>query len=123
MIASGGLIEWAEYLGHLYGTPREPLEKAAEAGRIVLLDIDVQGARQVMKELPDAITVFIDPPGGEVSVLQERLASRGTDSPRQRSRRIEMARIEFEQRDQAFDKLLHARYLVEKLTQEWTWAS
>ncbi len=98
LIQTGGLIEWAEYVGHLYGTPREQLERTIDAGRIALLDIDVQGGRQVMEHYPDAVTIFIDPPGGDMAVVEQRLKGRGTDSPRQQARRIERARQEFQQR-------------------------
>lgn len=96
LIDAGGLVEWAEYVGHLYGTPRRPLEKAIDAGRVMLLDIDVQGGRQVMEHYPDAVTVFIEPPGGDMKVVCERLSGRGTDSPDQQAKRIERARQEIE---------------------------
>jgi len=98
LIQTGGFVEWAEYVGHLYGTPREQLQRTIDAGRIALLDIDVQGGRQVMKQCPDAVTVFIDPPGGDMSVVEKRLKERGTDSPQQRARRLEQARQELQQR-------------------------
>ena len=99
LIQTGGLIEWAEYVGNLYGTPREQLARTIDAGRIALLDIDVQGGRQVMEQYPDAVTIFIEPPGGDMAVVEERLKGRGTDSPQQQARRIEQARLEFQQRE------------------------
>jgi guanylate kinase len=97
-ITSGGLVEWAEYVGQLYGTPREPLEEAINAGKVVVLDIDVQGARRVIEQYPNPITIFIDPPGGDLSVVEQRLQGRATDSPEQRARRLERAREELEAR-------------------------
>jgi len=97
-IASGGLVEWAEYVGELYGTPREPLEEAVGDGHVVVLDIDVQGARNVMQQYPQAITIFIDPPGGNLDVVEKRLEGRGTDSPEVCARRLARAREELKDR-------------------------
>ena len=97
-IAAGGLIEWAEYVGELYGTPREPLEEQVNDGLVVVLDIDVQGARSVMQEYPEAITIFIDPPGDGLDVAEKRLEDRGTDSAEVRARRMERAREELKDR-------------------------
>jgi len=97
-IEAGGLVEWAEYVGQLYGTPRAPLEEAVRSGRTVVLDIDVQGARRVMVEYPDATTFFIDPPGDGLAVVEQRLLNRGTDTPQQCARRMERAREELRDR-------------------------
>lgn len=97
MVADEDFAEWAEYIGELYGTPRDPLDKAVNDGLVVLLDIDVQGGRQVMEKYPEATTIFIGPPRGDMSIIERRLEARGTDSPEQRARRIERARHEVEQ--------------------------
>jgi guanylate kinase len=70
----GGLLEWAEVFGNYYGTPRDPVEKHLAAGRLVLLEIDVQGAIQVKKQLPDCFAMFVTPPSEEE--LLSRLRSR-----------------------------------------------
>ena len=97
-IAAGGLIEWAEYVGELYGTPREPLEEQVNDGLVVVLDIDVQGARSVMQEYPEAITIFIDPPGDGLEEAAKRLEGRGTDSAEVRARRMERGEEELKDR-------------------------
>jgi guanylate kinase len=77
MIAENRLLEWAEVFGQYYGTPAEPVRRALAAGRTVLLEIDVQGARQVRRAMPDAAFVLIVPPDDEE--LRRRLAGRGTE--------------------------------------------
>jgi guanylate kinase len=74
MVEAGEFLEWAEVFGNYYGTARSALEHAREKGRDLLLDIDVQGALQIMKELPDAASIFILPPSPEV--LEMRLRNR-----------------------------------------------
>ncbi|MFH0825170.1 MAG: guanylate kinase, partial [Pseudomonadota bacterium] len=74
----GGFLEWKEVHGNLYGTPAEPIERALEAGRSIILDIDVEGAKEVFKKMPDAVGIFISPP--DLSVLEQRLRCRATDS-------------------------------------------
>ena len=78
LVESDGLLEWAEVHGELYGTPRGNLEAARRAGRSLLLDIDVQGARQVRERTPEAVLVFLLPPSGPE--LLRRLRSRGSES-------------------------------------------
>ena len=92
MIAEGELVEWAEVHGHLYGTPRENLEEAGSQGQHVVLDIDAQGARQLRETVPAAVQIFILPPSGEA--LVRRLASRGTEEPRQVIHRLQNAKAE-----------------------------
>jgi len=74
MIAAGDFLEWAEVFGNYYGTAVSALEHAKEAGKDLLLDIDVQGAGQVMKKMPEAVSIFIIPPSPQV--LEMRLRSR-----------------------------------------------
>jgi guanylate kinase len=74
MITAGEFLEWAEVFGNYYGTARSALTHAMEHGKDLLLDIDVQGAMQVMKKLPEAVSIFIMPPSP--NVLQMRLRSR-----------------------------------------------
>ncbi|MFW6201593.1 MAG: guanylate kinase [Gemmatimonadota bacterium] len=93
MIECGELVEWAEVHGERYGTPRGAIEAALERGRTVVLDIDIQGARQIRRAFPeDAVLIFVLPPSGEE--LNRRLAGRGTESEVERRRRIVNARRE-----------------------------
>ncbi|MPM51295.1 Guanylate kinase [bioreactor metagenome] len=99
MIASDGLLEWAEVHGAArYGTPRRPVDDAVAAGRTVILEIDLQGARQVRENCPDAFFVFLAPPSPEE--LIRRLQGRGTETPQQQARRLETARTEMAARDE-----------------------
>ena len=93
LIANGALLEWAVVHGvQRYGTPRAPVMQALAAGRPALLEIDLQGARQVKASLPDARFVFLAPPSWQE--LVRRLVGRGTESAAQRERRLETARAE-----------------------------
>ncbi len=85
----GDLLEHAEVYGRYYGTPREPVEEALRQGLSVVLDIDVQGARQVQRSHPAAVTVFILPPS--VETIRQRLDARGTDSAEVIARRVREA--------------------------------
>ena len=89
MVEDGGFLEWAEIFGQRYGTPREPVEGALSAGRDVLVEIDVQGARQVRQAQPDAFMLFLKPPSLEE--LERRLRSRGTETDEQIRRRLTKA--------------------------------
>jgi guanylate kinase len=98
MVARGDLLEWAEYAEHLYGTPRAPVETAVADGRIVVLDIEVQGALQVRDQDPDALLVFLSPPSFDE--LERRLRSRGTEQEESDlARRLEIAHREVAERD------------------------
>jgi guanylate kinase len=93
LIAQGALLEWATVHGvYRYGTPRAPVLQALAAGRPALLEIDLQGARQVRENWPDARFVFLAPPSWEE--LIRRQVGRGTESAVQRERRLETARAE-----------------------------
>jgi guanylate kinase len=94
MVAAGELLEWAEFAGNLYGTPRAQVEGYLAQGIPVLLKIDIQGARQVRAAMPDARLVFLAPPTFEE--LARRLAGRGTEDPDMIKRRLEHAREEME---------------------------
>jgi guanylate kinase len=92
MIAAGELLEHATYGKHRYGTPRQPVEATLTAGVPALLEIDLQGARQVKAVLPDVFRVFLTPPSWDE--LARRLAARGTESPEIAAARLERARLE-----------------------------
>ena len=87
MVAAGEFLEWAEVYGELYGTPLAPVRAALDAGRDVLLELDIQGAVQVKEAVPEAVLVFIETPS--MKDLSERLRERGTEDPETRARRIE----------------------------------
>lgn len=92
LVSSGGFLEWAGYSGHKYGTPKAPVLKRLAAGQSVLLEIDLAGARQIRKSMPEAIMVFLFPPSW--SELENRLRGRGTESEATIARRLERARAE-----------------------------
>ncbi|MFC6883010.1 guanylate kinase [Actinomadura yumaensis] len=92
LVAEGELLEWAEFAGNRYGTPRRPVEERLARGEPVLLEIDLQGARQVRRSMPDARLVFLAPPSWEE--LVRRLTGRGTEPPEVIERRLDAARVE-----------------------------
>jgi guanylate kinase len=93
LIADNALLEWAVVHGVArYGTPRAPVDEALAAGRLALLEIDLQGARQVRERMPDAFFCFLAPPSWDE--LVRRLVGRGTESAEERARRLESARLE-----------------------------
>ncbi|MBB6334645.1 guanylate kinase [Schaalia hyovaginalis] len=93
LIASDGMLEWATVHGrHRYGTPRGPVEEALARGERVLLEIDLDGARQVRASMPQAQFVFLAPPSWDALVA--RLVGRGTEDEEERLRRLETAKIE-----------------------------
>jgi guanylate kinase len=92
LIANGELLEWAEFAGNRYGTPRTAVLERLEAGEPVLLEIDLQGARQVRESMAEAQLVFLAPPSWEE--LVRRLTGRGTEPPEVIERRLDAAKIE-----------------------------
>ncbi|MET0998925.1 MAG: guanylate kinase [Marmoricola sp.] len=93
MISADELLEWAVvHRGARYGTPRRPVEEALAEGRPALLEIDLQGARQVRERMPEALFVFLAPPSWEE--LVRRLVGRGTEDAAERERRLETAKQE-----------------------------
>ncbi|RRC96168.1 guanylate kinase [Schaalia canis] len=93
LLRNDGLLEWAQVFGgNRYGTPRGPVEEHLAAGRPVLLEIDLEGARQVRLAMPEAQLVFLAPPSWEE--LERRLIGRGTETPEQQQRRLTTARTE-----------------------------
>ena len=93
MVARGEMLEWAVVHGRAkYGTPRRPVEEALDAGRLAMLEIDLQGARQVRQSMPEALFVFLAPPSWDE--LVRRLVGRGTEGEEERDRRLATARRE-----------------------------
>jgi guanylate kinase len=104
MVAEGDLLEWAVvHKGARYGTPRRPVEEALAAGRPTMLEIDLQGARQVRDSMPDALFVFLVPPSWEE--LERRLVGRGTETEAERVRRLDTALVELAAEDE-FDRTI-----------------
>jgi guanylate kinase len=103
LVAENGLLEWATFAGHRYGTPRAPVERSLAAGVPVLLEIELQGARQVRKLMNEALLVFLAPPNWDE--LVRRLAGRGTEPPDVIEKRLATAREELAAEDE-FDVTL-----------------
>ncbi|MDX1917654.1 MAG: guanylate kinase [Candidatus Caenarcaniphilales bacterium] len=92
MIEADALLEYAEFVGHFYGTPRAYVHEQRASGKDVLLEIEVEGAKQIKQKMPEAIFIFMAPPSLEV--LQRRLEARSTESPDKIKERLEKARLE-----------------------------
>ena len=97
LVATDALLEWASFGGHRYGTPRASVEARLAEGRTVLLEIEVQGARQVRARFAEAVLVFLAPPSEEA--LRARLEARGSDDPARIAERLELGRAELAQAD------------------------
>ena len=97
LIEADAFLEYAEYVGSFYGTPKKLVDKAMDAGRDVILDIEVQGALQVCAKRPETIRIFIAPPSWEE--LESRLRSRGTDSEEKIQKRLVRAKAELQTAD------------------------
>ena len=113
-VAAGDFVEHASYSGNRYGTLRSELERRLRAGVPVVLEIEVQGARQVREAMPEAVTVFIAPPSQEA--LRARLVGRGTDSADQVDERLRTALRELEARSEFGHVVVNDR--LEKATDE-----
>jgi guanylate kinase len=110
MLARNEFLEWAQVFGNYYGTHRCILEEARKHGKDLVLDIDVQGARQLRKTIPEAVTVFVLAPSREV--LEQRLRSRGEDREEVITRRLREAADEI-RNYKAYDYVLINRELAE----------
>ena len=110
MVADGELLEHAEYAGRCYGTPRAPVLERLAAGVPALLEIELQGARQVKERMPEAHLVFLAPPSFEE--LARRLTGRGTEDPEVVRHRLDIARIELAAEDE-FESVV-VNYYVER---------
>jgi guanylate kinase len=103
MIENNQLLEWANYAGNRYGTPRNAVEEKLAAGTPVLLEIEVQGAKQIREAMPEALLVFLEPPTW--ADLEARLAGRGTESQTQVQARLDAALKELESKG-FFDEVI-----------------
>jgi guanylate kinase len=113
-VAAGEFVEHAEYSGNRYGTLRSELERRLSAGAAVVLEIEVQGARQVRGAMPEAVQLFIAPPSAEA--LRARLVGRGTDAPEQIAMRMRTAERELEARREFGHVIVNDR--LERATDE-----
>lgn len=103
LVARDEMLEWAWVFGlNRYGTPREAVRKQQDQGKIVILEIDLDGARQVRNTAPDAVQIFIEPPS--FSELESRLRGRGTETEEQLKARLETAKEELAAKDE-FDRV------------------
>lgn len=91
-IEADGMLEYAEYAGNLYGTPKDPVDEMIKAGKVVILEIEVQGAEKIKQKYPEVVSVFLMPPS--FGVLEERLRGRNTDDEETISHRLVIAREE-----------------------------
>ncbi len=98
MVEAGELLEWAEYAGNYYGTPRIAVEQHIQLGQSVILEIEVVGARKIHKTFPSALRIFILPPS--IAELEQRLRSRGQDSEEAIAKRLSRAKAEIDAADE-----------------------
>ncbi|MFG6099522.1 guanylate kinase [Leptothoe sp. ISB3NOV94-8A] len=94
MVEQNQLLEWAEFAGNFYGTPRQPLEAMISHGNVVILEIELEGARQVRATLPEAQQIFVLPPS--LQELEDRIRQRGQDSEDAIAKRLARANVEIE---------------------------
>ncbi len=118
LVADDGFLEWAEFAGNSYGTPRKPVEDHLSNGQPVLLEIELEGARQVRKSSPDAFQIFLAPPSFDE--LERRIRGRGTDSEEAILKRLSRAREELKAKHEfdaviINDDLRRACYQVQQL--------
>ena len=94
MIEEDAFLEYAEYVSNFYGTPKKFVDEAMDAGKDVILDIEIQGAAQVNAKRPETVRIFIAPPSWEE--LERRLTARGTDTPEKIQKRLLRAKVELD---------------------------
>lgn len=97
MVEDGKLLEHAGFVGHSYGTPAKPVLDAIEGGKVVILDIEVQGAIQIKEKLPEAVTCYLTP--SKFSELRRRLEKRATENEETIAKRIKQAKLDLEKLD------------------------
>ncbi len=122
-VRDGEFVEHAHYSGRRYGTLRSELERRTGAGAPVVLEIELQGARQVRRELPDAVQIFVAPPSDEA--LRTRLIGRGDTPPEEMDRRLDVARRELAAQDEfghvvVNDRLEDAVAELERIVRDYT---
>jgi len=108
MMDAGEFLEWEEFAGNCYGTPRQPVEEQIAQGKIVLLEIELQGARQVRQTFPQGYQIFILPPS--VEELERRIRDRGQDAEVAISRRLKQAQTELAAADEFDIKIVNDNF-------------
>ncbi len=103
-VASGEVLEWAEYGGNLYGTLRSAVEPILKSGTNVILDIENEGAKQIRASYPEALLIFISPPG--IDSLADRLSGRGDTSARDIEKRLAVASEQMEEAPYVYDHIV-----------------
>jgi len=98
LVEQGELLEWAEFAGNFYGTPRRPVEEKIAQGKTVILEIELEGARQIRESFPEALSIFVLPPSLEE--LEQRLRTRAQDSEEAIARRLARAQVELDAADE-----------------------
>lgn len=98
LVARGELLEWAEFAGNCYGTPRQPIQDQVNQGRLVILEIELEGARQVRESFPEAQQIFVLPPS--LGELESRIRARGQDEEAAIQKRLAKASIEIDAADE-----------------------
>ena len=98
MVSAGELLEWAEYAGNYYGTPRTPVQRQVQLGQSVILEIEVVGARKIHHTFPTALRLFVLPPS--LAELEQRIRGRGQDSEDAIARRLSRAKAEIDAADE-----------------------
>ncbi len=98
MVSAGELLEWADYAGNYYGTPRTPVERQVQLGQSVILEIEVVGARKIHHTFPTALRLFVLPPS--LAELEQRIRGRGQDSEEAIARRLSRAKAEIDAADE-----------------------
>lgn len=114
MVNENMLLEWVEYCGNFYGTPRLYIEEQLEQGNIVLLEIEVEGARNIKQQYPECVSVFITPP--TVTELRKHITKRGTESPEIIEKRMQRAIKELEHMDN-YDYIIKNESVEESVKQ------
>lgn len=120
-IEQGELLEYAQFVGNYYGTPKAYVDQLLDEGKNVVLEIEVQGALQVMKKVPDALTIFLVPPSMEE--LEKRIRGRRTEAEDVIKERLDKARREIATKDQykhvvVNDDVMHAKDDIVKIIEE-----
>lgn len=105
MVEQGELLEWAEFAGNCYGTPKAPIERAIAQGQPIILEIELLGARQIRQSFPEAKQIFVLPPSPEA--LEDRIRSRGQDAEAAIARRLLRARVELAAADEFDFKIVN----------------
>ncbi len=115
LVMVGAFLEWAQYGRNFYGTLRSEVESRLRLGHDVILEIDIQGARQVQSRYPEALFIFVAPPS--IEDLESRLRARGDTSEEDVQRRVAIARQEIAEAPGFFDKIVYNRDLAESIRQ------